>query len=714
MKENKLQKKLTKWERWQNWLAVGLGLSVMATLVFALAFPMNGMTYMGFTFGIVSVVCVVITFLYSQQKRKWWTSTTIGTMMEWLLSHVTLGIVAIVFAVLHIGTGWQGMRLHVSWVLFVSFVIVVISGIWWRMIYSTSPKKLQADIRNYSISDAQDRANIKYVEIEKLRAGMSNSLYQLTDKALGGGQCTPEDIQSLSPKEQQVWYKVQELIQQREKHQSRIPKQIRAHIWLQMWRVVHIPASLVVLVLLPVHVFVGVYNTKYFHDNSHNFESSQSCVSCHATIVEDWSLSMHAHALSSPITQVQTRADIAHTTLTTDKNIQSVCVNCHAPLAAKVLGYSDPEQPLYTEHVAAQEGVTCVVCHQYQPRSSYGDKQIGKWVRNSAIGGWSEFWNNIQGGRTMYSFDHSDGSNMYHDIEYIGEVDGNAYAQNESHFCASCHNVHVERKALSMPQLQLQSIYDEWRENGQPGSCLGCHAEPGHSHQFIGVDYPLDKPEIIEKTRSHREYLLHNAVGIRIDSVDTSNRELGFSVTIQNQNVGHKFPSGFAFARQIWMEVVVLDANQRTIYTSGVLEDEAQHDLCDRRTMQGALRDYVRGCSDIDEHLLNLQFILQDENGRETPLQHAKGSVSHDRVNMWNCSGEYPMNLGKQLQCDISTNISSKKAKTIRIRLRLRNLPPYFVRAMNAMQPTDNHYIDLLPLISNLEVLTIASYTIDL
>ena len=73
---------------------------------------------------------------------------------------------------------------------------------------------------------------------------------------------------------------------------------------------------------------------------------------------------------------------------------------------------------------------------------------------------------------------------MYHTVSYIGDEDGNNYARQPSHFCASCHIVHFNRDNENdfeestvktgfvriapttdnpnVGDLALQSAYDDW------------------------------------------------------------------------------------------------------------------------------------------------------------------------------------------------------------------------------------------------------------
>ena len=60
------------------------------------------------------------------------------------------------------------------------------------------------------------------------------------------------------------------------------------------------------------------------------------------------------------------------------------------------------------------------------------------------------------------------------------------------------------------------------------------------------------------------------------------NNKISGSATITN-NTGHNLPTGFAFARQMWIELVVQETGRGTIFQSGLLAHPGD-DLCDDGT----------------------------------------------------------------------------------------------------------------------------------
>ena len=65
------------------------------------------------------------------------------------------------------------------------------------------------------------------------------------------------------------------------------------------------------------------------------------------------------------------------------------------------------------------------------------------------------------------------------------------------------------------------------------------------------------------------------------------------------------------------------------------------------------------------------------------------------------------MALGESMTCTMHTGVRGSNAASVDVKFKLRNLPPYFIRAMNDLQPSGSDYIDLNRYIPNLEVITI-------
>jgi hypothetical protein len=79
-----------------------------------------------------------------------------------------------------------------------------------------------------------------------------------------------------------------------------------------------------------------------------------------------------------------------------------------------------------------------------------------------------------------------------------------------------------------------------------------------------------------------RKILMQSAAEIAVtaSSINPADRTLPIEVQVTNSGTGHNLPSGFSQERQIWVELIVSDANNEVIYESGTLRDTA-HPNCE-------------------------------------------------------------------------------------------------------------------------------------
>jgi hypothetical protein len=467
---------------------------------------------------------------------------------------------------------------------------------------------------------------------------------------------------------------------------------------------------------------------------------------------------MHSHALTSPVTIVQANQDLARTLANAPSpDPQKFCVNCHGPTFAP----SAPSAAMPPTSVPHwKDGITCISCHQFD-----GTPQ-------KASGG---FATDYQGPSFQTGFVKG--------VEMLGELDspvgnslhttnstGQDFVPNPNKLCANCHEVWIDydhdgivEKGLD---LALQTTWDEYTEYktlGGTQSCVGCHmpAVPGltrvadgaaipgqqstqapprvvHDHSFTGVDFALDTPAQQQATESARTALLASAATFLIDrnSVFNSQDGIGFSVFLANTGTGHDLPSGFAFARQMWIEITATDGSGNVLFTSGVLQQPTD-DLCDGEILldfDNPMNRFLQNCNFVDNELVTLQQKLVSlatfepdgsdpfdpagltkavEIGEETWLQFLHGGVVARQRPF---DGTQLVNLKpfeqEEFNYDVPLNGLSDGVH-IQARLLFRQLPPYFLRALASQQsPSDTP--QLAPLIGNLETLVMATDELDL
>jgi len=362
------------------------------------------------------------------------------------------------------------------------------------------------------------------------------------------------------------------------------------------------------------------------------FPAATQCATCHETIFKEWSWSMHASALKSPVTIAQLKQGYTQEWANeNDPDPQQVCNNCHSPLAAKFTGEATlPFKNTEFSQEALMEGVGCATCHTFEEPgiviSGYMGLEEAQDRFNPSMTFYGPFSNPLENG-----FHKSQHSQLMEDL-------------NVDRLCANCHEVKFDRNFDGVFEagvdLILQTTDTEYRlyreEIPNAKTCVECHMRPKqgavvdgipgapprqrHEHGFVGVDYPID---VVLETgedpqRQLREDLLRSAADVAIETVDFINGELAFDISIKNRetDTGHNLPTGFAFMRQMWLEVKVVDANGQNIFESGVLDFPAA-DLCDANTLNEVasnVRNNVVGCGNFeaDDQLVNLQTKLVD------------------------------------------------------------------------------------------------------
>ena len=338
-----------------------------------------------------------------------------------------------------------------------------------------------------------------------------------------------------------------------------------------------------------------------------DFQSAEECMECHLEHYQEWSSSFHATSFSDPVFMSIWSSEKDHRPLTG----VNYCVQCHAP-AAFVSGYDldgvqggdDASLP-----DIIREGVSCDICHTMVNKSPSVHTQ-------DHVAAVAQYYIN-PGENIKYGSIESPDTNSYHESLYLPLF-------NSSSSCKPCHNQSIR----GMP---IEMTFSEWDEH--PGlsmagpSCQSCHMKKqadGHSsHYFAGVDL-LFYNGLDESSDQYKEVinLLNESVNIdfeylnpqtgMLDSVRIENDSLFIPISINNLT-GHKLPSGTSFSREAWLELLVINSTNDTIYQKGLVVNSSD------------TLDYN------DESLMLYTTILYDEGGEI--IHEASNAFSyHDRT----------------------------------------------------------------------------------
>ncbi len=696
---------------------------------------MRGYTLVGLLLGFLALLFVLLTFGYSIRKRRR-PSGKSATMMTWLWVHVYGGLLAFVFATVHAGPGVVSFEFSSGKVLWFALATVILTGVAWRIVYAFVPPVAGPQVVNYSKEGSARRATEQETEIEKLAAGKSRELHEAKSMLLSA-QRSPHEIAAFAARipapEQPLLGELVRLAAARHRALGRVKLQDKYTRRLQGWRVLHVPVTLLVAVLTIVHV-IGAFDLPQkllapgtIDDASlAAFAPSDSCKGCHTAIYAQWSQSMHAHALTSPLTIAQNNIDVRISLKDAPSpDPKRMCIQCHAPVGG--LATREETLPL-PGGPANNEGISCVACHSHEGAAQPG---TGGFQKGGLLG-------KLEPGRKYYGPLPSPVGNAFHRSE------GSAMFQQPETICASCHNVNLDRdhdgKIVKGVDLILQTTYDEWNDykaSGGGGTCVTCHmpvvanltraadgalvpfeqdreapARVVHDHSFVGVDYPLDTVVESDPQAPGRQALLRSAGSLAFEGAPVfEGGKLKFQVALTN-TTGHNLPTGFAFARQMWLEVQATGAAGDVLFASGKLAKNSSN-LCDATTLDDDLKKHVVGCDGADPQLVNIQLKLMDRiavlpDAKAQPAKDERGEFvvvggkdSHETVLRHPEGGAIARKRGVTKELLVPLKPLEKRVFTfavvlprgvqrgtgaLSVRLLFRNLPPYFIRAMAALQ----------------------------
>jgi hypothetical protein len=348
--------------------------------------------------------------------------------------------------------------------------------------------------------------------------------------------------------------------------------------------------------------------------NTEDFAGSGQCELCHegladaagadVSITTHWRSTMMANAAHDPVWQAKVASETARTPALAAL-IEEKCASCHTPMAVAQAemdeqpvalsgaGFLNPDNPL---HAAAQDGVSCTLCHQIEP-DNLGEK--AGFSGGYKIDGGAEPPNRPAYGPYPDPF----GRPMQMHTGFmplLGEQVGSAA------LCGSCHNLYtpyVDAQGRVQGEFPEQTPYTEWEHSafGTGGVvCQACHMpaagsgvvistmpgmlgprEPFFKHEFVGGnvfmvemlrDHGADlgvtaDPEQFDATASRAETQLGRAAALSVEEAARDGEALLVRLRV-SAATGHKFPTSFP-SRRAWLHVTVSDGAGRVIFESG-------------------------------------------------------------------------------------------------------------------------------------------------
>ena len=217
-------------------------------------------------------------------------------------------------------------------------------------------------------------------------------------------------------------------------------------------------------------------------------------------------------------------------------------------------------------------------------------------------------------------------------------------------------------------------------------------------HDFTGVDVPLDKnapfppgharhgenPAIRKRMIARTTQLLRIAAAVQIQGI----RGDDLVVDVMNLATGHKLPAGFAFARELWLEVATRrlggawrvhlgGRDGRPLEATERLAKQAEG-LKGLKNFQAVLWNGGRGDKPGIDGLTEGETVIQNEVVKVLTGKDARAQGFTDRVGFL-LPGEI-----RSLRIPLSSLGRVRKGDEVRVRLRFRNFPPEFLTGLAA------------------------------
>jgi hypothetical protein len=348
------------------------------------------------------------------------------------------------------------------------------------------------------------------------------------------------------------------------------------------------------------------------------FRTSDRCAACHngmktlegedISIGFEWRASIMANSSRDPYWQGSVRREsIDHPE--SNQAIQDECTVCHMP----AVRMADRDAGRHTdafsrfEHMqlfpkgdkAAEDGVTCSVCHQIEKTGLGTD---ATFVGNVVIAKADK-----DGKRPEYGpFDVDHGHQTVMHSSTATYLPTHSDHIRDSGLCGSCHTLYTSalgphgEKLAKFPE---QMPFQEWQhsEYQTKQSCQNCHMpevkepvaatalygqlrEGMHRHVFVGSNFVMEGmlqdhrdelataalPEEMDAAMKRTaEFLRTQAAKVTIPSIDRTANGIAVEVHVENYG-GHKLPTAYP-SRRAWLHVAVRDGTGRRVFESGAL-----------------------------------------------------------------------------------------------------------------------------------------------
>ena len=625
--------------------------------------------------GILAVLLILFVITYSLRRRM--ARGMPGRLDNWLLAHIYLGLLALFIIALHaeFRFGW-----NYSTAGMIFLVLVIVTGIIGRYFYANIPSSIAAEQEN-----VLSRVDKVTKSINELLAGKSRAF----QKIIGTELNTPSPLSTQANYWEELLSKgeiVQEeergdfkkavlLLEEKAKLESQSISQLKYRPLFRGWLTAHLIVTAGLIVMIPLHILDDSF--KIFTPTASDFGHPQECRQCHQRQYDEWIMSPHAYGQVSPV------AFALNEKVQVDSNgkVGVFCFQCHAPISIAI--GEDARIPNEKRAPIGVLGVQCDSCHSISKNHGLVSGDFP-----------------MEPGRKKYGpFGSSSDGDFKPVRNYFHKSVKSDYIIT-SEFCGSCHDV------VTPKGLRVEETFAEFNESVYPEKGITCHdchmrtlpgkpnqkkvkgpaaimagvdipERPISNHSMIGVDYHLvdffpyaDNQG--EAARIQREYMqevyeLHKdsaKMEVEAPQTVTPGSQFQVAVHVTNTGAGHLLPSGFTVERQVWIEVIIKDADGKFLFVSGDLDNNL--DLRNRCS-----QDVKLDAAPIDKYLVNFQseMLKVNPDGTEEDVfltSQANKFVKHGIPPLETRIATYP----------VPVPLDAKGPLSVDVKLRFRNFSP--------------------------------------
>ena len=325
------------------------------------------------------------------------------------------------------------------------------------------------------------------------------------------------------------------------------------------------------------------------------------CTGCHADVVAQWDPSAH-HGSSFTNRFYASAVDL--TRKNKGNKASRWCAGCHDP---SLLLDGEIDGDVAQASARAGDGVGCLLCHSISEPARLGG------------GGYTLKW------RPFTEPDVKDAAQVaQHKAAMRPAVLGQA------ELCASCHKVSLHEDVNGKRWYRGQNDFDPWEQGpyalggaktaGQiyapdvaPSTCQDCHmpkeavtqgdlagkadgsgTKMVRSHRFLAANTMLptfahDAATVDAQAKMLKDVVRVDVIAVRLagnplkaipveEAQLDSSSAFSIDVVVENDKVGHMFPTGTADSNQIWLALEVRDASGKLVADSGVLQKSGDLD----------------------------------------------------------------------------------------------------------------------------------------